>query len=198
MVLLVLDKGSEPDRISGQKSPWDIVRTLKKRLDRRRNKGGESRIESLQLCSKSARCLICDLITTDEHVFYQFVELHFYFRLLTSWPTCQSASLFGMVDTMYLFISKFILYNIRLPLLLWTCSGWRQMAIAMLLRRLLWLRRIHVCNLGPQQESFRFGCVVWLFRSWHTSTHAHNGKTTRDNRNTGEVNKVIEKFVGNQ
>ena len=181
MVLLVLDKGAESDRTSGQKSPWDIGLTLKKRLDRRRNKGGESRIESLQLCSKSARCLIGDLITTDEHVFYQFVELHFYFTLLKSWPTCQSASLFGMGDTMYLFISKLILYNIRLPLLLWTCSGWRQMAIAMLLRRLLWLRRIHVCNLGPQQESFRFGCVVWLFRFWHTSTHTmenHKVRTT--------------------
>ena len=68
-------------------------------------------------------------------------------------------------------------------MLLWACSGWRQMAIAMLLRRLLWLRRIHVCNLGPQQESFRFGFVVWLFRFWHTSTHTmENHKGQRKHR----------------
>ncbi len=95
MVLLVVDKGAELDRTSGQKSPWDTVPTLKKRLDRRRNEGAESRIHSLQLCSKSARCLTGDLITMDEHVIYQGVELHFYFTLLKSWPTCQSASLFG-------------------------------------------------------------------------------------------------------
>ena len=76
MVLLVLDKGSESDGASGQKSPWDIVPTLKKRLDRRRNKGGESRIESLQLCSKSARCVIGDLTSLCQLLF-RFVYVPF-------------------------------------------------------------------------------------------------------------------------
>ena len=109
---------------------------------------------------------------------------------------------------MHLHIQIYVLF-IRLPLLLWTCSAWRQMAVAMLLRRRLWLRRIHVCNLGPQEESFMFGCIVWLFRSWHThtqaDTHTHtHWKSHKGQRkhqwgqypirwyDIGEVNKVMD------